>query len=161
MKKYQVPDPAEYDQPGFDNAAHDAIVEWLHTMTQEWDGDPAGITIYPPLGPNGEVSEAELAGPGDWVVEENGVFRVVKTSDYDEFMKRYRFEHTIERFATLNAFLNVKMFFEEGDLVKAEIRYDDEVIIMSSSMLFAVMGADAHQLYEIAASAEQDERLTK
>lgn len=161
MKKYQVPDPAEYDQPGFDNAAHDEIVEWLHTMTQEWDGDPGGINIYPPLGPNGEVSEPDLAGPGDWVVEENDVFRVVKASDYDEFMKAYRFQ-TMVKFTSLEGeTVDVKMKFEESELVQVEFKLDDALLIMGPPMFFALLGCEAQEMYEIAATAEQNERLMK
>lgn len=63
------------------------------------------------------------------------------------------------KFATLNAFIDVKMTFKEGDLERVEVKHEDEVLIMSSDMFFAVMGGDAHQLYEKAAEAEQNERI--
>ena len=63
------------------------------------------------------------------------------------------------KFATLNAFIDVKMTFKDGDLSSVEIKHEDEVLIMSSDMFFAVMGGDAHQLYEKAAEAEQNERI--
>ena len=64
------------------------------------------------------------------------------------------------RHATVNAFIIVTMTFKDGDLEKVEIKHDDEVLIMSGSMFFAVMGGDAHSLYEQAAESEQNERLS-
>lgn len=64
------------------------------------------------------------------------------------------------RHATLNAFINVTMTFKDGDLEKVDIRHLDETISMSSDMFFALMGADAHDLYEKAAESEQNERLS-
>ena len=64
------------------------------------------------------------------------------------------------RHATLNAFINVTMTFKDGDLEKVDIRHLDETISMSSDMFFALMGGDAHDLYEKAAESEQNERLS-
>lgn len=156
--RYQIPNEA--DASDEDMALLEKMVEWLHHMTQEWDGDSSGITIYPPLGPNGEVSEAVLGGPGDYVVEVNGVYSIVKGADIEawETANSLRFVHEM-RHATLGEFINVKMTFVDGDLDKVEIKFEDEVLIMSSNMFFAVMGGDAHQLYEAAAEAHQNESL--
>ena len=64
------------------------------------------------------------------------------------------------RHATLNAFIRVTMTFKDGDLKKVEIKHDHETIMLSSDMFFAVMGGDAHDLYEKAAEAQQNERLS-
>lgn len=64
------------------------------------------------------------------------------------------------RHATLNAFINVTMTFKDGDLEKVDIKHDDETVSMSSDMFFALMGGDAHDLYEKAAESEQNERLS-
>lgn len=65
------------------------------------------------------------------------------------------------RHATINAFVDVTMTFKDGDLEKVEIKHDDEVLSMSDLMFFAVMGGDAHSLYEQAAESEQNERLSQ
>jgi hypothetical protein len=64
------------------------------------------------------------------------------------------------RHATLNAFINVTMTFKDGDLKKVDIRHLDEIVSMSSDMFFAIMGSDAHDLYEKAAESQQNERLS-
>lgn len=64
------------------------------------------------------------------------------------------------RHATLNAIIHVIMFFEEGDLKKVDIEHDQEKISMSSDMFFALLGGDAHDLYEKAAESQQNERLS-
>jgi hypothetical protein len=64
------------------------------------------------------------------------------------------------RHATLNAFINVTMTFKDGDLEKVEIKYHEEIVSMSGDMFFAIMGGDAHDLYEQAAESEQNERLS-
>lgn len=65
------------------------------------------------------------------------------------------------RHATINAIVDVTITFKDGDLEKAEIRHDDEILVMSGNMFFAVMGGDAHSLYEKAAESEQNERLSQ
>lgn len=64
------------------------------------------------------------------------------------------------RHATVNAIVHVTMTFKDGDLEKVEIKHDRETIMLSSDMFFAVMGGDAHDLYEKAAESEQNERLS-
>lgn len=64
------------------------------------------------------------------------------------------------RHATLNAFIHVIMTFKDGDLEKVLIQHDEEVIKISSNMFFALLGGDAHDLYEKAAESEQNERLS-
>lgn len=64
------------------------------------------------------------------------------------------------RHATLNAFIHVTMTFKDGDLEKVEIKHDRETITLSSDMFFALLGGDAHDLYEKAAESEQNERLS-
>lgn len=64
------------------------------------------------------------------------------------------------RYATLNAFIHVTMTFKDGDLEKVEIKHDRETIMLSSDMFFALLGGDAHDLYEKAAESEQNERLS-
>lgn len=62
--------------------------------------------------------------------------------------------------ATLNAFITVTMIFKDGDLDKVHVKHEEEILIMSSDMFFALMGGDAHELYEKAAESEQNERLS-
>lgn len=64
------------------------------------------------------------------------------------------------RHATLNAFINVTMTFKDGDLEKVDVQHEQEKISMSSDMFFALLGGDAHDLYEKAAESEQNERLS-
>lgn len=70
--------------PAYDEMPSDEMIEWLHQMSQEWDGDECGLSIYPPLGPAGEVGEPKLAGPGDYVVESEGVYYVVTAAEFAE-----------------------------------------------------------------------------
>ena len=67
--------------PAHDEMPSEEMIEWLHEMSQEWDGDECGISIYPPLGPAGEP---KLAGPGDYVVESEGVYHVVTAAEFAE-----------------------------------------------------------------------------
>lgn len=64
------------------------------------------------------------------------------------------------RHATLNALIHVTMTFKDGDLEKVDIKHDDEIITLSANMFFALLGGDAHDLYEKAAESEQNERLS-
>lgn len=70
--------------PAYDQMPSDEMIEWLHEMSQEWDGDECGISIYPPLGSNGEVGEPKLAGPGDYVVSSEGIYYVVTAAEFAE-----------------------------------------------------------------------------
>lgn len=65
-----------YQVPRHDTAPSEEMIEWLHQMTQEWDGDESGVTI---TSPSGESSS--LAGPGDAIVEHGGVYRVYTQPD--------------------------------------------------------------------------------
>jgi hypothetical protein len=76
MKVWQIPQR--------DEMPSDEMIEWLHEMSQEWDGDESGIVIFPPLGPNGEVGESKVGGPGDYVVENNGIYGIVTASEFAE-----------------------------------------------------------------------------
>lgn len=64
------------------------------------------------------------------------------------------------RHATLNAFIHVTMTFKDGDLKKVDVQHDNEKISMTGDMFFALLGGDAHDLYEKAAESEQNERLS-
>ena len=76
MKVWQIP---QHDQ-----MPSEEMIEWLHQMGQEWDGDESGISIAPPLGPNGEVRDAKVGGPGDYVVENDGVYYIVTSQEFAE-----------------------------------------------------------------------------
>jgi hypothetical protein len=52
------------------------------------------------------------------------------------------------------------MTFNDGDLEKVEVQHEQEKISMSGDMFFALLGGDAHDLYEKAAESEQNERLS-
>lgn len=63
ITKYQIPD--------YNSDASDEMVEWLHKMEQEWDGDECGIIIW-----KKDVDDEDpyVGGPGDYVCEENGIY---------------------------------------------------------------------------------------
>lgn len=65
--------------PAHSVAPSDEMVEWLHMMEQEWEGDECGVLVWPP-----GVADADpdLASPGDAVVEHGGVYRVYKRPDH-------------------------------------------------------------------------------
>lgn len=76
---------------------------------------------------------------------------------YKEFMmKEFVFK---TKHATLESFLDMSMFFKDGELDKVETKVEDEVLIMSPVMFFAVFAADALELYEKAAEAHQNAAL--
>lgn len=152
MKFYKVPDPLDV----IEMSKHDEIVDWLHTMTQEWEGDESGIAIHPFSG-----GEPDIAWAGDYVVEENGVFKVVKAADWDKF-RSSRGYFTYDALLIRGEHeLKVKMFFEEGAVERCEIRLKehDELLILSAPMFFAVLHEDAFMLYESAAEQHQNETL--
>lgn len=64
------------------------------------------------------------------------------------------------RHATLSEFLDMTFKFEDGELERVEVKFEDEVLIMSSDMFFAVFGADAHGLYEQAVTEMQNKELS-
>jgi hypothetical protein len=76
MKVWQI--------PKHDEMPSEEMIAWLHEMKQEWDGDESGISIAPPLGPNDEIGEAKLGGPGDYIVESEGIYYVVTAAEFAE-----------------------------------------------------------------------------
>lgn len=76
---------------------------------------------------------------------------------YQEFMMKdfvFKTKH-----ATLEAFLDVSVFFKNSDFEKAEIKFEDEVLILSPNMFFAILADDALTIYEKAAEAHQHASL--
>ena len=70
---------AAFQVPAYDQEPLDQMVEWLHAMPEEWDGDPSGINIH--------ISEnnCQLALPGDWIVQrEDGKYRAVPAEFFDQ-----------------------------------------------------------------------------
>lgn len=62
-----------YQIPLHDEMPSDEMVEWLHENTEDWDGDPSGITLI-----HNDGTE-ELGLPGDFVVrDENGRYSIEK-----------------------------------------------------------------------------------
>jgi len=70
VKKFQVPE--------HDVMPSDEMIAWLHTIKQEWDGDESGITICSLDG------EHKVGGPGDYVVESDGVYYIVTAAEFAE-----------------------------------------------------------------------------
>ena len=64
------------------------------------------------------------------------------------------------RHMVLETFIHVTMTFKDGDLEKVDVQHDNEKISMTGDMFFALLGGDAHDLYEKAAESEQNERLS-
>ena len=62
MTKYQIPQ--------HDEMPSEDMIEWLNKCSQEWDGDSLGLNI---MQANGEFM---TGGPGDWVVECDGVYTI-------------------------------------------------------------------------------------
>jgi hypothetical protein len=50
----------------------------------------------------------------------------------------------------------MKLLFEDETLQRVEVKLEDEVLIMSSDMFFAIFGGDAHQIYDKACESLQD-----
>jgi hypothetical protein len=73
-----------FQVPTHDQMPSEEMIEWLHEMTQEWDGDESGIVIFPPVGSNGEVGEEKIAGPGDYIVSVNGTYHVLLRDELDK-----------------------------------------------------------------------------
>lgn len=60
----------KFQIPSHEQAPSEEMIEWLGQCAQEWEGDESGITI-----------DDQLGGPGDWVVEEKGVYFIVLAKD--------------------------------------------------------------------------------
>lgn len=77
VRKFQVP-PHEVDPSP-------EMIEWLHSLKQEWDGDDSGITFWTGVNKNGE-QEWVMAGPGDWLIqdEETGFVTVATEEQLKE-----------------------------------------------------------------------------
>lgn len=64
------------------------------------------------------------------------------------------FEHE-----TIHQTMKVKLFFNDGDLERVEVKHVDEVVKMSPMMFFAIFQGDAFDIYEKAAKAHQNATL--
>lgn len=64
--------------PQHDEMPSEEMIDWLSEMTQEWDGDESGITISSPDGND------MVGGPGDYVVESDGVYYIVTAAEFAE-----------------------------------------------------------------------------
>ncbi len=54
-----------FQVPAYDTMPAEGMIEWLHALPINWDGDPGGINLEIEFG-----SDAwSIAGPGDWLVE--------------------------------------------------------------------------------------------
>lgn len=60
VRKYQI--PAHDDMPS------DEMIEWLHGLDQEWDGDESGITVL--IGEENGEQKWEIGAPGDWLIQD-------------------------------------------------------------------------------------------
>lgn len=69
--------------PQHDEMPSEEMIAWLHEMTQEWDGDESGITICSLDG------EHKVGGPGDFVVEDGGIYRIMSG---DEILEEYGYQ---------------------------------------------------------------------
>lgn len=70
--------------PQHDEMPSEEMIAWLHEMTQEWDADEGGITIFPPDG-----STERSGAPGDFVVEDGGIYRIMSG---DEILEEYGYQ---------------------------------------------------------------------
>ena len=61
VKKYQI--PAHDDMPS------DEMIDWLHSIKQEWNGDESGITVNQGRDEKGEEVWT-IAAPGDWLIQD-------------------------------------------------------------------------------------------
>lgn len=78
VKKFQV--------PAHDEMPSDEMIEWLHSIKQEWDGDESGITVLVGMTPGGE-QDWRIAGPGDWLIQDEATsFVTVATQQQIEEM---------------------------------------------------------------------------
>ena len=76
MKVWQI--------PLHDEMPSEEMIDWLSEMTQEWDGDESGITIWPPCGLTDEKQKSKTGAPGDYVVESDGVYYIVTAAEFAE-----------------------------------------------------------------------------
>lgn len=68
--------------PPWDAEPSEEMVEWLHEMTQDWSGEPDGVTIARPDS-TCDAPDAQTARPGDYVVEHGGEYRVYQAPPAD------------------------------------------------------------------------------
>jgi hypothetical protein len=68
VKKFQIPSH-EVDPS-------DEMIEWLHGLKQEWDGDDSGVTVC--IGVQDGEQVWATGGPGDWLIqdEETGLVSI-------------------------------------------------------------------------------------
>jgi len=70
MKAYQIPKRGE--------TPSEEMIEFLNQNPLDWDGDDEGINLSVIEGEN------QVGFPGDWVVEMDGVYAIVRESEYKE-----------------------------------------------------------------------------
>lgn len=73
-----------YRIPALGQEPSEEMIEWLHTMPNEWDGDDSGITI---CSLDGNTENDKTGGPGDWVICADGVWTIVKDAEAPECLK--------------------------------------------------------------------------
>lgn len=79
--------------PQHDEMPSEEMIDWLSVMTQEWDGDESGITICSLDG------EHKLGGPGDYVVESDGVYYIVTAAEFAEgnsLLQQLEIDHQVD-----------------------------------------------------------------
>lgn len=79
VKKFQV--------PAHDVMPSEEMIEWLHSIKQEWDGDESGITVLVGTTEGGE-QDWRIAGPGDWLIQDEatGFVTVATPQQVEEMM---------------------------------------------------------------------------
>lgn len=77
VRKFQI--------PAHDVVPSDEMIDWLHTLKQEWDGDESGVTVL--IGVENGEQQWVIGAPGDWLIQDEATgFVTVATEQQLEEM---------------------------------------------------------------------------